>query len=49
MRLAFLFAKKQKNKILSDQNEVKIWKTVGGREIEKFFNGDDVGGDYVQL
>ena len=47
MRLAFLFAKKQKNKILSDRNEVKIWKTVGGRENEKIFNGDDVGDDVV--
>ena len=43
------YAKKQKNKILRAENEVKIWKTVGGRENEKIFNGDDVGVDYVLL
>ena len=36
----FLFAKKQKYKILKEKNEVKIIKTSGGRKIEEIFNNN---------
>lgn len=36
----FLFAKKQKDKMLKEKNEVKIIKTSGGRKIEEIISND---------
>ena len=36
----FLFAKKQKYKILKEKNEVKIIKTSGGIKIEEIISND---------